>query len=217
MSERTRFDYYRTRMLMLGDRELALDTWSEQFMRSLLELNARSQTEPILIVVNSGGGDADRMFGFIDLINSIEAPVYSQVLGVAASAAAIFATCCTKGHRYVSPSSRIMIHQPSSGVIGDVTEMEIATKEAKETRKMIAEMLADVTGQTEKTIIRDLERDTWMRAEAAVKYGLADTVGLLPELLTMPLPILDNDDDDEEGSLATLEQLSFVVEAIDND
>ena len=82
----------------------------------------------------------------------------------------------TKGKRFVLPHSKIMIHQPSSGTRGKVTDMEIDLKESLAVRKLLNEILAKNTGQKLSQIEKDVDRDYWMTAEEAVKYGLADKV-----------------------------------------
>ena len=82
----------------------------------------------------------------------------------------------TKGKRFVLPNSRVMIHQPSSGTQGKVTDQEITLREAIALKEKLAEMMAKNTGQKVTKVKADMERDFWMSAEEAVKYGVADEV-----------------------------------------
>jgi ATP-dependent Clp protease protease subunit len=97
-------------------------------------------------------------------------------MGMAASMAAVLLTAGTKGKRHVLPNARVMIHQPSSGTQGKVTDQEITLKEAIELKERLAKMMAKNTGQKLAKVKADMERDFWMSAEEAVEYGVVDKV-----------------------------------------
>jgi len=187
------YDYYYTRILYLTDDVLQDMAVATDFIDMMLELNTRSK-DPILLVVDSHGGYLSAMTGIIDTMQCVESPIYTQVTGVAASAACVAASCGAQGHRYVSPHSSIMMHQPSAfGVSGDATQIRIEAEEIARTKKLLVELLAESTGKTGKRpleiLTRDIERDKWFSAQEAVAYGLADTIGFLPELMNISLHV----------------------------
>jgi ATP-dependent Clp protease protease subunit len=97
-------------------------------------------------------------------------------VGQAASMGALLLGGGAKGKRYALPHSRVMVHQPSAGFQGQATDIDIHAREVLELKRRLNEIMAENTGQPVKTIEKDLERDNFMSAEAAVKYGLIDTV-----------------------------------------
>ena len=112
----------------------------------------------------------------IDTMNYIEPDVQTIGIGLQASMGAMLLSAGTKGKRFALPNSRIMIHQPSSGTEGKITDQEIALKEGIYLKKLLAEMLAKNTGQKLTKVEKDMDRDNWMSAEEALKYGLIDKV-----------------------------------------
>jgi len=142
----------------------------------LLLLNQVSRTKPIRLYVNSPGGWADDGFAVYDVIRFIQAPVFTICTGLAASAATIVMVGAAKGHRFATPHSRLMLHQPSSGARGTATDIKITAKEIIRLREKANELFARETGQPLERIQKDMQRDYWLAASEAVDYGLLDRV-----------------------------------------
>ena len=111
-----------------------------------------------------------------DTMNFINADVQTIVIGMAASMGAFLLAAGEKGKRYALPNAEVMIHQPLGGAQGQATEIEIAARHILKTRDTLNKILAERTGQTLKVIARDTDRDNYMSAEEAVKYGLVDAI-----------------------------------------
>lgn len=142
----------------------------------LLFLQNEDPKKDIMLYINSPGGSVYDGMAIYDTINHIKNDVQTVGIGLQASMGAFLLSSGTKGKRFVLPHSKIMIHQPSSGTRGKVTDMEIDLKESLAVRKLLNEILAKNTGQKLLQIEKDVDRDYWMTAEEAVKYGLADKV-----------------------------------------
>jgi ATP-dependent Clp protease protease subunit len=142
----------------------------------LLFLQNEDPKKDIMIYINSPGGSVYDGMAIYDTIKHIKNDVQTVGIGLQASMGAFLLSSGTKGKRFVLPHSKIMIHQPSSGTRGKVTDMEIDLKESLAVRKLLNEILAKNTGQKLSQIEKDVDRDYWMTAEEAVKYGLADKV-----------------------------------------
>lgn len=154
------------------------DKSAYEVIRKLWYLNHVDKSKPILLIINSPGGSVDSGFAIWDQIKMIEAPVYTLVTGLAASMGSILSLAGVKGHRMVTPNSRIMIHQPLiSGVIqGQATDLEIQAKEIIKTREALIDIYVSETGQERKRVEKALDRDTWMGAEEALEFGLIDKI-----------------------------------------
>ena len=111
-----------------------------------------------------------------DTMNFIKCDVSTICIGMAASMASFLLAGGTKGKRYILPNAEVMIHQPSGGAQGQATEINIAAEHILAIRKRLNEILADNTGRTVEEIARDTERDNFMTAEEAVRYGLVDKI-----------------------------------------
>lgn len=142
----------------------------------LLFLDNQSQDKPIHFYINSPGGSVYDAFAIYDTMRFVKSPVHTYGIGMQASAAAFLLSSGEKGKRFLLPHATVMIHQPSSGTRGKVTDMEIDLKEGLRLKKLLNEILAKNTGQTLKRVTADAERDYWMDAKEAVKYGVADEV-----------------------------------------
>ena len=144
----------------------------------MLELDAKDNKEPIHLYINSPGGSIIHGLAIYDTINNIDAPVYTYCYGLAASMGAFLLCCGQKGHRYALPNSRILIHQPliSGGLSGQTTEIKIHADHMVKTREKLNKFLSEKTGQTLEKIEADTERDNFMTAEEALKYGLIDEI-----------------------------------------
>jgi ATP-dependent Clp protease, protease subunit len=142
----------------------------------LLFLQADDPKKDIFFYINSGGGSVYDAMAIYDTMNYLTCDVQTIGIGVQASAAAFLLSSGAKGKRFLLPNSTVMIHQPSAGTRGKVTDMEIDLKEGLRLKRRLNEILANNTGQTLKKIEEDVERDYWMDAEEAKKYGLVDAI-----------------------------------------
>lgn len=142
----------------------------------LLFLANEDPKRDIKLYINSPGGSVYDGLAIIDTMNYIQPDVQTIGIGLQASMGAMLLSCGAKGKRFVLPNSRIMIHQPSSGTQGKVTDQEISLRESIEMKKKLSEILAKNTGRTLAQVEKDMDRDNWMGAEEAVKYGIVDGV-----------------------------------------
>jgi len=154
----------------------------ERFIRQLLLLESLS-SDPISILIDSPGGDVDAGFAIFDMIRFVKAPVRILGMGLVASAAALVLLAVPKESRFGLPNSHYLIHQPLSGIRGVATEIEIHARELEKTRERINRIIADQTGQTMERVQKDTDRDYWMSADEALKYGLISRVGATREEL----------------------------------
>jgi ATP-dependent Clp protease protease subunit len=148
---------------------------AEKTIRQLLLLEAAGD-EPIRIFIDSPGGDADAGYAIFDMIRFVKPPVWTIGMGLVASAAAIIQLAAPKERRVGLPNSHYLIHQPLSGIRGVATDIEIHAKEMGKLREKINRLIADETGVPFEQVEKDTERDYWMSATEAVKYGLIDKV-----------------------------------------
>ena len=142
----------------------------------LLFLQNEDPKKDIQIYINSPGGSVYDGMAIYDTIKHIKNDVSTVGIGLQASMGAFLLSSGTKGKRFLLPHSKVMIHQPSSGTRGKVSDMEIDLKESLKVRELLNEILAKNTGQKLSKVEKDVDRDYWMTAEEAVKYGLADKV-----------------------------------------
>ncbi len=142
----------------------------------LLFLQNEDPKKDIQIYINSPGGSVYDGMAIYDTIKHIKNDVSTVGIGLQASMGAFLLSSGTKGKRFLLPHAKVMIHQPSSGTRGKVSDMEIDLKESLKVRELLNEILAQNTGQKLSKIAKDVDRDYWMTAEEAVKYGLADKV-----------------------------------------
>lgn len=142
----------------------------------LLHLAYEDSKKDIKLYINSPGGVVYDGFAIYDTIQYIAPDVQTIGIGLQASMGAFLLSSGTKGKRFALPNSRIMIHQPSSGTQGKITDQEITLREGLFLKGRLNEILAKNTGQKLSKIEQDMERDFWMGAEEAKKYGLIDAV-----------------------------------------
>lgn len=142
----------------------------------LLLLYNQDPKKDITIYINSPGGSVYDGMAIYDTMKYLKCDIATVGIGLQASMGAFLLSSGTKGKRLLLPHSKVMIHQPSSGTRGKVTDMEIDLKESLRVKKMLNEILAKNTGQKLAKVEQDSDRDYWMTAEEAVKYGLADKV-----------------------------------------
>jgi len=152
------------------------DAVANSVIAQLLFLDAQDPDKDIYLYINSPGGSVSAGLAIFDTMNFINADVQTIVIGMAASMGAFLLAAGEKGKRYALPNAEVMIHQPLGGAQGQATEIEIAAKHILKTRDTLNKILAERTGQTLKAIARDTDRDNYMSAEEAVKYGLVDAI-----------------------------------------
>ena len=162
------------RILFLSG-EVCSDTM-DTLVAQMLFLNSISH-DPIHLYINSGGGECYSGLELVSVMNYIESPVYTTVLGVAASMAAVIASNGEKGHRKALPYSRFMIHQPSSGVgYSTFKDKEIHLKEMESLKLDLYEVLAKNRGHTVEEIEHLCDRDRWMKTQEAIEMGFLDCI-----------------------------------------
>jgi ATP-dependent Clp protease, protease subunit len=152
------------------------DVVANLVMAQLLFLDSEDSKKDISIYINSPGGVVTAGLAIYDTIQYVKADVSTICIGQAASAAAILLAAGKKGKRYALPNSRVMIHQVMGGAEGQATDVEIQTREIMRIKKAINEILAKHSGKTIDAIEKDSDRDFYMNAEEAKKYGLIDEV-----------------------------------------
>ncbi|MCA9324801.1 ATP-dependent Clp protease proteolytic subunit [Candidatus Saccharibacteria bacterium] len=166
---------------LLKDRIIFLGTPVEQtsanlIVAQLLFLQAEDPKKDIYLYINSPGGSVYDALAIYDTMQYVTNDVQTVGIGVQASAAAFLLSSGTKGKRFLLPNSTVMIHQPSSGTQGKVTDQEIDLRESLRIKKLLEEVMAKNTGQKPARIHEDMERDRWMTAEEAKKYGIVDKI-----------------------------------------
>ena len=142
----------------------------------LLFLESENPDKDISLYINSPGGSVSAGFAIFDTMQFVKPDVSSICIGVAASMGAFLLAAGAKGKRYSLPNSRIMIHQPMGGVQGQAADIEIHAKEILYLRERLNKILAERTGQAVEKIAKDTDRDNFMSADDAVKYGLIDKI-----------------------------------------
>ena len=172
------FDIYsrllEDRIIFLG--EGVNEQTANVVVAQLLHLANEDPDKDIQLYINSPGGSVYDGLAIYDTMQYIKPDVQTIGIGLQASMGAFLLSAGAKGKRFVLPNARVMIHQPSSGTQGKVTDQEISLREALEIKEKLATIMSENTGQKLDKIKADMERDFWMSAEAAVKYGLADEV-----------------------------------------
>jgi ATP-dependent Clp protease, protease subunit len=142
----------------------------------LLFLESENPDKDINFYINSPGGSVSAGLAIYDTMQFIKSPVSTTCMGLAASMGAFLLAAGANGKRYCLPNSRVMIHQPSGGFSGQASDIEIQAKEILYLRRRLNEMMAKHTGQPIDIIEKDTDRDNFMSAEEALKYGIIDKV-----------------------------------------
>lgn len=177
MGERA-YDIYsrllKERIIFLG--EPIDDNVANIIIAQLLFLDAESPKEDIKIYINSPGGSVTSALALYDTMQHVRADVSTICLGQAASAAAVLLACGAKGKRYSLPNARVMIHQVMGGVEGQQKDVEIQAREMLRIKNQVNQILAKHTGQPLKKIEADSDRDYFMTADEAKKYGIIDKI-----------------------------------------
>ncbi len=145
----------------------------------LLFLESEDPEKDISFYINSPGGSISDGLGIVDTMNYIKCPVSTICVGMAASMGAVLLASGAKGKRFATPNSEILIHQPlimGGGISGQTTEIQIHADQMVKTRAKLNKILSDATGQSIEQIEKDTDRDHYMTAEEALKYGLIDEI-----------------------------------------
>ena len=162
------------RVVFLGD-QVTPET-ANIVIAQLLHLAYEDPKKDIKLYINSPGGSVYDGLAIIDTMNYIEPDVQTIGIGLQASMGAMLLSAGAKGKRFALPNARIMIHQPSSGTEGKITDQEIALKEGIYLKKVLIDMMTKNTGKSAKEIEKDMDRDNWMSAQEAKDYGIIDEV-----------------------------------------
>jgi ATP-dependent Clp protease protease subunit len=152
------------------------DHMANLIVAQLLYLESENPDKDIHLYINSPGGSVTAGMSIYDTMQFINSDISTICVGQAASMGALLLAGGTNGKRFALPHSRIMVHQPSAGFQGQATDIEIHAKEVLELKRKLNEIMAKHTGKKVDQIRKDLERDNFMSSEAAVEYGLIDTV-----------------------------------------
>jgi len=144
----------------------------------MLFLESEDPDKEISFYINSPGGSITDGMAIVDTMNYIKCPVSTICIGLAASMGSVLLACGAKGKRYATPNSEVLIHQPliSGGLSGQTTEIKIHADHMVKTREKLNKLLSEKTGQSLEQIEKDTERDHYMTAEEALKYGLIDEI-----------------------------------------
>ncbi|MDF2839133.1 MAG: ATP-dependent Clp protease proteolytic subunit [Evtepia sp.] len=166
---------------LLNDRIIFLseevnDTTASLVVAQLLYLEAQDPDKDIQFYINSPGGSVTAGLAIYDTMQYIKADVSTICIGMAASMGAFLLSSGTKGKRLALPNAEIMIHQPSAGTRGQITDMAIHLKRFEENKKRLNSILSENTGKPIEVVQTDCERDNFMSAEEAMAYGLVDQV-----------------------------------------
>ena len=162
------------RIVFLG--EEVNDTTASLVVAQLLYLEAQDPDKDIQMYINSPGGSVTAGMAIYDTMQYIKCDVSTICIGMAASMGAFLLSSGTKGKRIALPNAELMIHQPSAGTQGKVTDMEIDVEHFLKIKQRLNRIMAENTGKTPEQIKSDSERDNWMIAEEAREYGLVDKV-----------------------------------------
>ena len=166
---------------LLNDRIIMLseevnDTTASLIVAQLLYLEAQDPDKDIQFYINSPGGSVTAGMAIYDTMQYIKCDVSTICIGLAASMGAFLLSAGTKGKRYALPNAEIMIHQPSAGTQGQITDMAIHLKRLEIVKQRMNRIMAENTGKSIETVTADCERDNFMTAQEAMEYGLIDQV-----------------------------------------
>ena len=152
------------------------DNVANLVIAQLLFLEAEDPKKEVFLYINSPGGSVSAGMAILDTMNYVKPDIATVCVGIAASAAAAILSAGKHGKRYSLPHSAIMIHQVMGGVEGQATDIEIAAKHILRTKENLNKILAQNSGKTPEQVEKDAERDYWMTAEEAKKYGIIDEI-----------------------------------------
>jgi ATP-dependent Clp protease protease subunit len=152
------------------------DSLASVVCAQLLFLEAEQPDKPIQMYINSPGGVVTAGLAIYDTMQYVSSPVHTLCMGQACSMASLLLCAGAPGQRRSLPNSRVMLHQPSGGTQGMASDIIIHAEEIKKLRTRLAELYAKHTGQSLQTVLKSLDRDFFMQPEAALKFGVVDTI-----------------------------------------
>jgi len=152
------------------------DEMSNLVIAQLLFLQAESSDKDVSIYINSPGGSVTAGLAIYDTMQFLKCKISTYCVGQASSMGAVLLATATKGQRYALPNSRIMIHQPWGGTQGKASDIQIQAQEIIRLKDIITSIIVKHTGQTNKKVEADMDRDFFMSADEAKKYGIVDKV-----------------------------------------
>ena len=152
------------------------DEMANAIVAQLLFLQAEDSKKEISMYINSPGGSVTAGLAILDTMRMVKCPVATYCVGQAASMGAILLSVGEKGKRHTLPNARIMIHQPWGGAQGKASDIEITAKEILRLKEILNGILADASGKTLEEVTKDTDRDHFMSAEEAKKWGIVDKV-----------------------------------------
>ena len=152
------------------------DEIANKLCAQILLLSAEDPTRDISLYINSPGGSVTAGMAIYDTMKYSPCDISTYGMGLAASMGQFLLSGGTKGKRYALPHARIMMHQPSAGVGGTAADIAIQAEQFAQTKREMAELIAEHTGQTFEQITKDSDRDRWMTAQQAKEYGIVDHV-----------------------------------------
>lgn len=164
----------RERIIFLG--QPVDDTIANQICAQLLLLSAEDSTRDINLYINSPGGSVTAGMAIFDTMQFVDCDIATWSLGLAASMGQFLLSAGARGKRYALPHARILMHQPSAGIGGTASDIQIQAEQFKLTKVEMAELIAEHTGQTVEQVRADSERDRWFTAKEALEYGFVDHV-----------------------------------------
>ena len=164
----------RERIIFLGTQ--VDDDIANKLCAQILLLSAEDPTRDISLYINSPGGSVTAGMAIFDTMQFAECDIATFGMGLAASMGQFLLSAGTKGKRYALPHARIMMHQPSAGIGGSASDIAIMAEQFKHTKREMAELIAQHTGQTVEQITADSDRDRWFTAKEALEYGFVDHV-----------------------------------------
>ena len=152
------------------------DQMANTIVAQLIYLEGKNPDKDIFMYINSPGGSVSAGMAIYDTMNYIKCDVSTICVGMAASMAAVILSSGAKGKRVCLPHSEVMIHQPLGGTQGQASDILLHAKHIEKTRETLNKILADNTGKDVETITKDTDRDNFLDAKSAVKYGLVDKI-----------------------------------------
>jgi len=152
------------------------DQMANTVVAQLLFLASKDAKKDINVYVNSPGGSVSAGMAMLDTMNFVSPDISTTCIGMAASMGAVLLSAGQPGKRYALPNSQVMIHQPLGGAQGQASDIEITARRILKTRERLNQILADNTGQEVERVAKDMDRDYWMGANEALKYGVVDEI-----------------------------------------
>lgn len=166
--------FLQTRQVLISgeiDEQLA-----HEVVAKVLLLESLSATKPIVVYINSPGGNVYSGFAIFDMLRFVKCPIKIVGMGLVASAASLILLAAKKQNRFALPNSQYLIHQPLSEMRGVATDLEIHAKEIERIKLRVNSLIATETGKSLEDVFKNTERDYWLTAEEAVSYGLVSKI-----------------------------------------